>query len=86
MTETHRVIEWAELVSKLSGVEIQHVENPRQEADENELLTEESSFLGLGLTPTTLEAGLMEEITDIARKYTDSCDRTKIPSTSKWRQ
>src|SRR3954466_4008496 len=37
MTETHRLIELARLVSGLTGTPIHHVENPRKEAVENEL-------------------------------------------------
>ena len=85
MTETYRVIELAQIVSKLSGINIEYVENPRQESEDNELIAEESSFLNLGLTPITLKMHLMEEIRDIARKYSERCDISKIPSTSKWR-
>ena len=85
MTETYRVIELAQIVSKLSGINIEYVENPRQESEDNELIAEESSFLNLGLTPITLKTHLMEEIRDIARKYSERCDISKIPSTSKWR-
>jgi hypothetical protein len=35
-----------------------------------------------GLKPITLEGGLMEEVTGIARKYAECSDQTKIPRVS----
>jgi UDP-sulfoquinovose synthase len=84
MTETHRVRELAELVSLQTGAEINYIVNPRNEDDENELHVENRSLLNLGLNPVTLEHGLLDEITDIARKYSNRCDRSKIPCESTW--
>src|SRR4051812_6371192 len=63
MTETHRLIDLAELVSRLTGAEIDFVENPRNEAPENDLFVENRQLLDLGLVPITLEEGLMSEVT-----------------------
>jgi UDP-sulfoquinovose synthase len=84
MTETHRLIELARLVSRLTGTPIHHVENPRNEADENELRAVNRHLLDLGLQPITLEDGLLREVTEVARRYAHRCDRDKIPSRPRW--
>jgi UDP-sulfoquinovose synthase len=85
VTETFRVNELAELISGLAKVEIAYLPNPRAEAKENELIVENKRFLELGLNPTTLTEGLLDEVQDIAKKYIKNVDKSKIPATSKWR-
>jgi UDP-sulfoquinovose synthase len=84
VTETHRVIELAQMISGLTGVEIALLPNPRKEAAENELNVTRERFLGLGLNPTTLSEGLLEEVRDVGKRYADRADLSKIVARSVW--
>jgi UDP-sulfoquinovose synthase len=74
------------MVSEITGVEIANLPNPRKEADENDLVVRNDQFLALGLNPTTLSNGLLDEVTQVAEKYKDRVDVTKIIARSVWRK
>jgi len=86
VTEVHRINELAALIARLTGVDVAFLPNPRREAVENELNVSREKFLALGLNPTKLSEGLLEEARDIAMRYKDRADPTKIIARSVWRQ
>lgn len=85
-TEQHSVYELAKKISKLSGAKIRYFVNPRKEDRENTLKVSSKSFLKLGLNPTKLNEGLMNEIHKIASKYENNCDKSKIICNSVWKK
>ena len=84
-TETHRVRDLADLVARLTGAEVRYYVNPRNEASENELVVHNEQFLELGLNPITLSEGLLQEVIEIASRYADRVDQSKIIADSRWR-
>lgn len=84
MTETHRIRDLAAQVQSLTGAAIEYVSNPRTESDENELQVVNQNFRAFGVTSTTLQHGLLEEVSAIARRFRDRCDLAKIPCVSYW--
>ncbi len=85
MTETHRLLDLAKMIADAMGAEIAFLPNPRREADENELIVRNDQFLALGLQPTTLSEGLLQEGREIAARYRHRADLTKIVARSVWR-
>lgn len=84
MTETYRVRDLADLVSRLTGAEVAMVDNPRKEAAENDLRVSNASFLKLGLNPTTLAEGLLSDTYQVAQKYADRIDRDRVAAATVW--
>jgi UDP-sulfoquinovose synthase len=85
ITETHRVLDLAKMIGDMTDTEIAHLPNPRREAEENDLCVRNDQFMALGLQPTTLSEGLLEEVTDVASRYRHRADPAKIVSRSVWR-
>jgi UDP-sulfoquinovose synthase len=86
VTETHQVGGLAKLVADIMGADIAYLPNPRREADENDLAVRNDQFLALGLEPTKLSDGLLEEGREIAQRYRGRVDPSKIIARSVWRK
>jgi len=84
MTESHQVGELAKKVASLTDADINYLPNPRNEAVENDLIVDNKCFIELGLNPTTLDNGLLEEVVEVAKKYSNRCDLKRIPCISSW--
>ncbi len=86
VTEVFRVKELAELIATQTKAKIDYLPNPRNEAAENELVVDNHKFLALGLNPTTLSRGLLDEVREVTSKYAQRVDPSKIPARSQWRR
>ena len=84
MTETHRVSDLANLISKMTDTKVDNLPNPRKEDSANDLNVDNKCFIDMGLKPTTLEEGLLLEVKDIAEKFKSRCDLSKITPKSYW--
>ena len=82
--ETLRVRDLAEKIAGMTGAELALVPDPRKEDLENDLLVAHDTLLSYGWDPITLDDGLLLEVTEVARKYADRADRSKIPARSLW--
>lgn len=86
IAETCRVRDIAAMVSEQTGVGVDFLPNPRQEAAENELEVANRKFTNLGLDPITLESedGLFAEVTEIVKKFKHRCNPRMILPASFW--
>jgi UDP-sulfoquinovose synthase len=84
IAETRRVRDIANLVAEMTGVDVNFIPNPRQEAAENDLDVSNRKFCNLGLDPITLDTGLFDEVTEVVKKYQGRCNPTKILPASFW--
>ncbi|WP_062110987.1 NAD-dependent epimerase/dehydratase family protein [Aureimonas sp. AU40] len=84
MTETHRVSDLAEMVSRMTGAPVEHRDNPRKEMAENDLVVANDTLIKLGLEPTRLSDGLLDEVVRVAEKHRDRCDTSRIVCSSLW--
>jgi UDP-sulfoquinovose synthase len=85
VSEQLTLIDLAEQVRELTGARIQHCHNPRLEASSNTLRMSNRTLLRMGLRPTLVADKLLEEVVEIAGRYKDRCDTSKIQCRSVWR-
>ena len=84
VTETHRVRDLAGLIVERFNAKVSYLTNPRKEDAENELDVDNSSFIDLGLRPTVLKSGLIDEVYEITEKFSHRADLKLIPCVSEW--
>ena len=90
-TEQFSVLEIAQMVkiaAKKLGVEVQvdHLPDPRVEAEEHYYNAKHSKLLDLGLEPHFLSHSLLDSLMNIALKYRDRIDTSLIQPHVNWRR
>lgn len=90
-TELFSVNQLAELVKKTGetlglNVKIDHIDNPRKEAEEHYYNPTNTKLLDLGLKPHKLSEVLIDSMLDVIMKYKDNVDTEIIRPKIKWEE
>ncbi|PZO45783.1 MAG: NAD-dependent dehydratase [Shackletoniella antarctica] len=90
-TEMFSVGDLALMVKKAGNtlgvdVEIDHIANPRVEAEEHYFNAKNTNLLDLGLQPHLLSDSLLDSLLNFAVKYKDRVDKNQILPKVKWRR
>jgi UDP-sulfoquinovose synthase len=89
-TEQFSVLELAQMVRAAranvgAGVEIEHIEDPRVEAEQHYYNAKHSKLTDLGLKPHLLSESLLDSLIDIAMRYRDRIDPSVLLPQVNWR-
>jgi UDP-sulfoquinovose synthase len=85
VAETIRVRDLARRVAQMvPEAQIDYLENPRKEADENDLEMENEGLQGLGWDPIRLRDDLLEDEMALALTHKNRANLNKVPCTSEW--
>ena len=89
-TETFSVLELAQMVKTIGQrfeltVEIDHLPDPRVEAEEHYYNARHSKLIDLGLRPHLLSASLLDSLLNIAIRYQDRVDSSLMLPQIDWR-
>jgi len=89
-TEQFSVLEIAEVVESAArnlglSVEVDHLPDPRVEAEEHYYNAKHSKLIDLGLKPHLLSESLLDSLLNIAIKYRDRIDTTLMLPQVNWR-
>jgi UDP-sulfoquinovose synthase len=87
MTESMSVADIARTIAKCwpEPVTIEHLENPRVEAEGHYYNVEHSGLMGLGLTPNRLSDTLIESLLKISKRYAQRARLEALRPTVRWR-
>jgi UDP-sulfoquinovose synthase len=87
MTEAMSVLDIAKLVADLhpNAVAVEHLSNPRVEAEEHYYKVAHTGLVELGLQPHLLSDTLLTSLYRIAERYKDRVDRVALRPTVTWR-
>lgn len=85
ITETFNINTLAKEVSKLTGAEITHIDNPRVEDEDHEYHVKHDGLINLGLKPRYLKDEI-GDLWDKLQKYKKNIDETVIMPGVLWRE
>jgi len=90
-TEQFSVLELAEIVKAVGeqmglNVEVEHIPDPRVEAESHYYNAKHSSLINLGLQPHLLSHSLIDSLVNVALRYQDRIDPTLFEPQVNWRQ
>jgi UDP-sulfoquinovose synthase len=90
-TEQFSVLELAEMVRKAGkelglGIRVDHLPDPRVEAEQHYYNAKHSRLIELGLKPHLLSDSLLDSLMNIALRYRDRIDVTKMMPHVYWRE
>jgi len=90
-TEQFSVMDLARMVQSAGKeldleVRVEHIPDPRVEAEEHYYNAKHSKLIELGLTPHLLSDSLLDSLMNIALRYRDRIDTTKVMPQVNWRE
>ncbi len=85
LTETHKLIDLAKKIQKISKCKIIHYKNPRIEKENNTLIAKPIGLISLGLKPIYLSDKLIQSEMEIAKKFSYRANKKRIIAKSQWK-
>jgi UDP-sulfoquinovose synthase len=85
LTETHRLIDLAKRIQKITQAKILKMPNPRLENENNSLVAKPFGLIELGLKPIYLDNNHIIDEIELAKKFKRRCQKNRIVAKTKWR-